>query len=305
MIVGSRMAPAAGGSGAGRGIPLLSVVASTVFHAGIVAAVIYGAFGTAVSPPDPIVVELEADVGTGSTAIGAPADQQGTSAGGSQALADASEISSVGAQDPDKRSPTMTAGQRGPPMSRPRPAARKQGLDAKQLRYPRQQRTVAEPAEPAPAKPPAPVAELTMPVGDALWPSDDRMPSDASLVSSLGLAGAARGADGVGGRPGLGAGDHGSTHGPGFSLGSATNPMPSYPPAARRRGVEGKVVLDVLVSAEGQALAVDIARSSGSAMLDEAARETIRRWRFRPAMRGGKATEARAAVPVQFSLIEP
>ena len=67
------------------------------------------------------------------------------------------------------------------------------------------------------------------------------------------------------------------------------NPKPEYPWAARRRGEEGRVMLRVRVSAQGTALAVEIAQSSGSALLDEAARDAVLRWRFVPARRGSEA----------------
>ncbi|MCX8099735.1 MAG: TonB family protein [Geminicoccaceae bacterium] len=92
---------------------------------------------------------------------------------------------------------------------------------------------------------------------------------------------------------------------PGFVTGSPDNPLPRYPTAARRRGIEGTVTLDVLVSAEGLPERVAIARSSGSGLLDEAALEAVRRWRFRPARRGTEAVEGRVTVPVTFRLIEP
>jgi protein TonB len=49
----------------------------------------------------------------------------------------------------------------------------------------------------------------------------------------------------------------------GFTADYLHNPAPAYPPAARRNGEEGRVLLRVLVSAAGQAEAVDIQHSSG------------------------------------------
>ena len=78
--------------------------------------------------------------------------------------------------------------------------------------------------------------------------------------------------------------------------------MPAYPLSARRAGIEGEVVLRVTVSADGEARAVEIARSSGSEALDEAARKAIARWRFRPAQRAGIAVDGTATIPVRFTL---
>lgn len=80
------------------------------------------------------------------------------------------------------------------------------------------------------------------------------------------------------------------------------NPKPNYPLAARRRGMEGLVVLSVLVGADGNPLQVEIARGSGHDILDSAARESVRTWRFKPAHRGGLGVEARVEVPIRFAL---
>jgi protein TonB len=80
------------------------------------------------------------------------------------------------------------------------------------------------------------------------------------------------------------------------------NPPPAYPLAARKRGIEGVVRLNVEVSADGAALAVNIAVSSGFAPLDEAALAAVRNWRFEPAKRGGKAVSARVEIPLRFKL---
>jgi protein TonB len=70
-----------------------------------------------------------------------------------------------------------------------------------------------------------------------------------------------------------------------------------------RAGVQGTVLLKVLVDANGKPVQVAIERSSGSRTLDDAAREHIlAAWRFHPAMRDGHAIEAWALVPVQFNL---
>jgi protein TonB len=89
---------------------------------------------------------------------------------------------------------------------------------------------------------------------------------------------------------------------PVFDAAYLQNTPPAYPPAARRQGVQGKVLLDVAVMADGRARAVTIARSSGSPLLDEAAAEAVRQWRFVPARQGKDAVEARVLVPVDFKL---
>lgn len=87
-----------------------------------------------------------------------------------------------------------------------------------------------------------------------------------------------------------------------FDVAYLQNPEPKYPSLSRRLGEEGKVLLRVLVSPQGQALVVDLERSSNFARLDDAARQAVARWRFVPARRGEQAVEAAVIVPVVFRL---
>lgn len=78
---------------------------------------------------------------------------------------------------------------------------------------------------------------------------------------------------------------------------------PAYPIQALRTGVEGTVLLKVLVDPNGKPVQVLIEHSSGSRMLDDAARRhVLAAWRFHPATRDGHAIEAWAVVPVRFNL---
>ena len=79
---------------------------------------------------------------------------------------------------------------------------------------------------------------------------------------------------------------------------------PVYPEVARRRGQQGRVVLEVSVSAEGMPVSVRVAQSSGYPSLDTAAQTAVERWRFVPATRGGAPVSAVAEVPVRFRLTE-
>ncbi|TMI84527.1 MAG: energy transducer TonB [Bacillati bacterium ANGP1] len=57
-------------------------------------------------------------------------------------------------------------------------------------------------------------------------------------------------------------------------------------------GVEGTVGVRALVLADGTVARVDVSDSSGSAVLDRAAAEAVRRWRFLPATRDGVPIDA-------------
>ncbi len=89
---------------------------------------------------------------------------------------------------------------------------------------------------------------------------------------------------------------------PRFDAAYLNNPAPGYPAMARRLGEQGKVLLRVLVSAQGGAQQVEIKHSSGSPRLDAAASEAVRRWKFVPARRGDVPVEAWVVVPVSFRL---
>lgn len=83
---------------------------------------------------------------------------------------------------------------------------------------------------------------------------------------------------------------------------SLDNPRPPYPLAARRAGLQGRVLLSVHVQASGGGTAVKLKESSGHALLDEAAQRTVSRWRFIPARRGGRSVDSWVDVPVSFRL---
>lgn len=84
--------------------------------------------------------------------------------------------------------------------------------------------------------------------------------------------------------------------------GYVSNPRPAYPAESRRAGESGTVILRVEVDAAGRARSVSVARSCGFPRLDRAACEAVKRWRFRPAVRGGAKVAAAVNVPVRFDL---
>lgn len=87
-----------------------------------------------------------------------------------------------------------------------------------------------------------------------------------------------------------------------FDAAYLQNPRPVYPPLSRRLGEQGKVLLRVRVGRQGQAVAVDLEKSSNFERLDEAARQVVARWRFVPARRGEETVEATVIVPIVFRL---
>jgi protein TonB len=80
------------------------------------------------------------------------------------------------------------------------------------------------------------------------------------------------------------------------------NTPPRYPFIARRRGYQGKVLLEVLVKRDGSAGSIRLARSSGYEVLDRAAIKGVKTWLFHPARRGDDLVEMWVEIPIRFQL---
>lgn len=147
------------------------------------------------------------------------------------------------------------------------------------------------PPPPAREAPPAPViAAASEPVPDAQPPA----PAPAGEIVSLPVREPpVERADPVASLP---------VTPPDFGASYLRNPAPAYPLASRRLREQGRVLLRVYVTAQGEAEQVLVHESSGHARLDEAAREAVGRWRFVPAKQGTRALAAWVLVPVRFAL---
>ncbi|MEP3856073.1 MAG: TonB family protein [Porticoccus sp.] len=77
---------------------------------------------------------------------------------------------------------------------------------------------------------------------------------------------------------------------------------PNYPTVARKRGQQGTVWLDIMLDDEGEQRQLSISKSSGVAVLDEAALQAVANWEFMPYRINGKSAASRVRVPVQFAL---
>jgi protein TonB len=86
------------------------------------------------------------------------------------------------------------------------------------------------------------------------------------------------------------------------ALPASGNEPPRYPWTSRAQGHQGRVLLSVWVSAEGQADELAVLQSSGYPTLDRAAVEAVQRWRFTPARRAGNNAGSLLYVPVVFRL---
>jgi len=80
------------------------------------------------------------------------------------------------------------------------------------------------------------------------------------------------------------------------------NPKPVYPAVSKRLGEQGKIVLRVLIGADGIPQKVEIKQSSGFERLDRQAVDTVTRWRFVPGTRNGVPEAMWYLQPINFVL---
>ena len=87
---------------------------------------------------------------------------------------------------------------------------------------------------------------------------------------------------------------------------SAAAPAPqanystTYPLLSQHTNVQGSVVLQALISAEGNVQ--DLRVLSGPAILSGAAQQAVREWHFKPVVQNGQAVETKAKITVNFSI---
>jgi len=82
------------------------------------------------------------------------------------------------------------------------------------------------------------------------------------------------------------------------------SPEPTYPQVARKAGWEGVVLVRALIAADGSVATVSVRDGSGCDILDEAALNSVRKWRFSPAQRGGVPITSFYDVKVRFRLLD-
>jgi len=81
-------------------------------------------------------------------------------------------------------------------------------------------------------------------------------------------------------------------------------PMPGYPDKFRSSGIQGVVVLEVIVLKNGNVGDARIMKSlmEDSGGLDEAAIAAVKAWKFKPALLNKKQVDAKITIPIPFSL---
>lgn len=209
-------------------------------------------------------------------------------------------------------------------MPSPPPKAERKG--ARKLSSPLPARTLPPPIRPTP-KPPEPPPEpleakklppVMAPIVTA--PADQRdrdgvmeqapkeLPDSQGPGSGAGI-GAGKGTGvGEGQGTGHGDGDGGGTGGGPYRPGSGVDPprllrevRADYTDEARRAGVTGEVLLEIVVRRDGAVGDVRVLRGLGSG-LDQRATQAVRQWRFSPARMKGTPVDVVVEVAVEFKL---
>ena len=87
-----------------------------------------------------------------------------------------------------------------------------------------------------------------------------------------------------------------------YKIGTFNNPHPPYPLVARKKGWQGRLILEVSISEKGKVKKIDIIESSGYEILDSVSKEPLKKWQFKPAMLGNKNIEDKLNIPIKFVL---
>jgi TonB family protein len=208
-------------------------------------------------------------------------------------------------------------------QKKPPPKAERKGRSTVSSPMPPRQRpiSVEPPPKPEPEPPPTltsePMPIVSAPIVQA--PAEDRdragvlQEARAEAQSRgpgvAGGVGSGRGTGiGEGDGNGVGPGSGGGTGGGPFRPGSGIEPprllrevRADYTDDARRRAIEGEVVLEIIVRHDGSVGDVKIVKRLGAG-LDERAVQAVRQWRFAPARRLGSPVDVIVEVAVEFKL---
>jgi TonB family protein len=177
---------------------------------------------------------------------------------------------------------------------------------------------IEAPRDPEPPKvEPEPLPPVEAPVASA--PADER--DHAGVLEETDARNESRGPGAGGGAgtgegtglgegqgSGIGEGEGGGTGGGPYRPGSGIEPpsllsevKPDYTEQARQRGIEGDVVMEIVVRRDGSVGDVRVLQGLGYG-LDERAVQAVRQWRFSPAHRRGAAVDVMVEVAMEFKI---
>ncbi len=257
---------------------VLAFLGSATLHVGAVAAVL--ALATSLRQPEPLFVDLT-----------------GASPAGDERAARAGETRASKAAVPPAREARRMSGRapRAPEPSAPAPPAETAPVPAPSFSASREAARADQTA-------PSPAAEPTAAHTDA---------GTAREVSSdmPAHSGASQGAVGGGGSrlalagPGSGRGEVPPEFGPYLArFRQRIQESVVYPLAARRRGLDGRVEIELVLEPSGRIRDVTVVSSSSHALLDDAAVEAVRSLQPQPLPEHPKRQTLRVRLPVVFQL---
>jgi periplasmic protein TonB len=195
----------------------------------------------------------------------------------------------------------------------PPAAARREGQRALTSPVPPREPLPAPVREPQPAAvEPAPAAPVASVAADRETRTgvidDSKQPPSTGPGAGGGAGTGAGGGLGQGQGDGIGEGAGGGAGGGPWRPGSGIEPpsllrevRPDYPEDARRRSIEGDVVLEIVVRHDGSVGDVRVLHGLGDS-LDQRAVQAVRQWRFAPARRRGEPVDVLVEVSVEFKL---
>ena len=202
------------------------------------------------------------------------------------------------------------------PVARPKPLTTKPAEPEVRKTPPPMVHPVARPVEPPPPDPPKPLPQVIAPVAESPADTKDKAGTIADAADSAshgpgngrGTGSGAGTGMGEGTGAGIGPGSGGGTGGGPYRPGAGITPpsivrevRPDYTEEARRRGVEGDVVLEIVVRADGSVGDVKIVQGL-SGGLNQRAVDAVRQWRFSPAKRFGTPVDVMVEIAVEFKL---
>lgn len=79
-----------------------------------------------------------------------------------------------------------------------------------------------------------------------------------------------------------------------------TNPI--YPTSAQARGIEGYVIVEIVISDRGQVTEARVLSANPSGVFDQSAIEAVKKWSFQPGIENGKTIVSRIKQKVNFEL---
>jgi len=209
--------------------------------------------------------------------------------------------------------------QKAPPPKAMREGRRAQSSPLPERREPKP--IVVKPAPPEPKpEPPLKAEQLPVVVAPIITaPADNRsrigvleetkVENDSHGSGKGGGTGTGTGTGiGEGDGSGVGPGSGGGTGGGPYRPGSGINPprllrevRADYTEDARRRGLSGEVVLEIVVRRDGSVGDVKILQGLGGGLNDRAV-QAVRQWQFAPAQRRGTPVDVIVEVAVEFKL---